>query len=109
MIKVVHFQRRPFPGYYSVERLFKDVREYLPATIQCRVVVSKFQSKGLVKRIFNTIEAAFHSADVNHVTGDVHFLTFLLPRRRTLLTVLDCITLTELSGWRRWVFWVLWY
>src|SRR5262245_11722463 len=109
MIKVVQFQRKPFPGFYSVERLFRDVREYLPATIDCKVVVSKFQSKGLVKRVVNIIEAAFRSTDVNHVTGDVHFLTFLLPRRRTLLTVLDCVRLTELSGWRWWLFWFLWY
>src|SRR5215475_2515177 len=109
MIRVVQFQRKPLPGYYSVERLFKDVRQYLPPTIQCKVVVSKFQSEGLVKRVFNIIEAAFHSTDVNHVTGDVHFLTFLLPRHRTVLTVLDCILLTELSGWRWWLFWLLWY
>ena len=109
MIKVVQFQRKPFPGSYSVERLFRDVREYLPPTIQCKVVVSKFLSKGLLRRVFNIIEAAFHSTDVNHVTGDVHFLTLLLPRRRTLLTVLDCILLTELSGWRWWLFWLLWY
>src|SRR5262245_17159769 len=109
MIKVVQFQRKPFPGTYSVERLFRDVREYLPTTIQCKVVVSKFHSKGLVRRVFNIAQAAFHSSDVNHVTGDVHFLTFLLPRRRTLLTVLDCILLTELSGWRWWLFWLLWY
>src|SRR5262245_25129314 len=109
MIKVVQFQRKPFPGTYSVERLFRDIREYLPTTIQCKVVVSKFHSKGLVRRVFNIAQAAFHSSDVNHVTGDVHFLTFLLPRRRTLLTVLDCILLTKLSGWRWWLFWLLWY
>jgi len=109
MIKVVQFQRKPFPGFYSVERLFRDVREYLPARIACKVVVSKCLSKGLVRRVFNIIEAAFHSSDVNHVTGDVHFLTFLLPRRRTLLTIHDCILLTELSGWRWWLFWLLWY
>ena len=34
--------------------------------------------------------AARWRADIVHVTGDVHFLTYLLRRKRSVLTVLDC-------------------
>jgi len=46
---------------------------------------------------------------VNHVTGDVHYLTYLLDPRRTVLTILDCVTLERLHGVKRWIFWVFWY
>jgi glycosyltransferase involved in cell wall biosynthesis len=32
-----------------------------------------------------------------------------LPKRRTILTVLDCATLERLSGLHRWLFWLFWY
>lgn len=53
--------------------------------------------------------APFLQKDINHVTGDVHYLTYLLRRDRTILTVLDCVNLERLRGVRRWLFWLLWY
>jgi glycosyltransferase involved in cell wall biosynthesis len=46
---------------------------------------------------------------VNHVTGDVHFLTLLMRRRATVLTVLDLVTVERLHGLRRWLFRLLWF
>jgi glycosyltransferase involved in cell wall biosynthesis len=53
--------------------------------------------------------ATLHQGDVNHITGDIHFLTYLLRRRRTILTVHDCVVLERLSGLRYWFFWFFWY
>ena len=50
-----------------------------------------------------------NQGDVNHVTGDVHFLTFLLTKRKTILTILDCGSLDRLKSWRRWVLWLFWF
>jgi glycosyltransferase involved in cell wall biosynthesis len=46
---------------------------------------------------------------VNHVTGDVHYLTFFLRRSRTVLTVLDCVGLGRLKGIKRALFRLFWY
>jgi glycosyltransferase involved in cell wall biosynthesis len=54
------------------------------------VAVSRFESNGLLPRLYNTVEAALRQGDVNHVTGDVHFLTYFMRKDRTVLTVLDC-------------------
>jgi glycosyltransferase involved in cell wall biosynthesis len=50
-----------------------------------------------------------HQGDVNHVTGDVHYLTLLLDPKRTVLTVHDLVMLGRLRGLVRLVFWFLWY
>lgn len=107
-MNVVHFLRKQGQGY-SVERLFTDVRDALPPEIVVEVYKSHFESKGIWRRIYNMIEAALHQSDVNHITGDVHFLTYLMSRRRMMLTVLDCVTLERLKGIKRWVFWFFWY
>ncbi len=108
-MRVTHFQRRPMPGYFSLEHLFRDVRAALPAGIDCRVHVARFVSRGLWKRVYNVLEAPFFRGEVNHVTGDVHYLDLLLPKRRTLLTIPDCASLERLRGWRREILRWFWY
>lgn len=108
-MNVTHFQRKPGNGHFSVERIFDEVRRHLPAHIRCRHAVSRFESRGLFRRIYNMLEAPLRAGDVNHITGDVHYLAVLLPRRRTLLTVLDCVSLNRLAGWRRKILWFAWY
>lgn len=60
-------------------------------------------------RLWDLFAARRHQGDVTHVTGDVHYLTFLLDRRRTVLTVHDLVLLGRLRGIRRWILWLLWY
>ena len=106
---VTHYQRRPQKGQVSIERVFDAVREKMPKGIECRVFVSRFVSKGLFRRLYNMIEAAFHQADVNHITGDVHFLALLLRKRRTVLTIHDSASFERLRGMKRRILGTIWY
>lgn len=108
-VEVVHFQRRPGPASFSVERLFEDTRQALPSDIRVRLRINRFMSTGVWARIADAVGARRQRGRVNHVLGDVHYLAWFLPKRRTVLTVLDCVTLERLSGLRRWLFWLLWY
>lgn len=109
MLDVVHFQRRPRPGQFSVERLFADVRMAMPPDVRVTLRINRFVSKGVFGRIADAFSAWWHRGAVNHILGDVHYLAWLLPRRNTVLTVLDCVSLERLQGVRRRLFWVLWY
>lgn len=106
---VIHFHRFPLPGYFSLERLFDDVRRAMPADVKCRVHVARFPSLGLWRRLYNMLEAPIHRGEVSHVTGDVHYLDFLLPKKRTLLTIADCASLERLTGLRREILRLFWY
>lgn len=109
MVDVVQFQRRAGLTSFSVERLFDDVRTAMPADIRVSLRVNRFMSQGVVTRLSDALAARRQRGAINHVLGDVHYLMWFLPRRRTLLTVLDCVTLDRLTGVRRWAFWLLWY
>lgn len=108
-MEVVHFHRFPLPGYFSLERLFEDVRRAMPVKVECRSHVARFPSLGLWRRIYNILEAPFYQGEVNHVTGDVHYLDFFLRKQRTLLTIPDCASLERLRGLRREALRFFWY
>src|SRR5437870_5110407 len=52
---VVHFQRRPHQGQFSVERIFPAIRGQATSDIRYRVFVSKFKSRGIWSRVYNVI------------------------------------------------------
>lgn len=87
---------------FSLEGFFDGLRTALPAGCEIEVAICSRYSSGILNRLFLIIEAWQRaSGDVFHVTGDVHFLTFLLPRRKTILTVLDVGFMVRTKGLRR--------
>ncbi len=101
--------RRPGAGNVSYERLYRRLSGAFPIGIDASIVISRFMSRGFLRRLYITIEASFRRADVLHVTGDANFLTLLLPRSRTVLTVHDAISVSRLKGLKRRLFILLWY
>ncbi len=111
-MKVVHFHRNPFKNAFSIERVFEDIRSSLPKenkNIVVRVHINQFTSKGIWRRIFDILKAAKNQGDINHITGDVHFLCYLMRKKKTILTVHDCVALERLQGISYWIFWLFWY
>jgi len=108
--RVTFFYRKPRSlGNYSVEFIFKDVANRLKEYIRPRASVSRYESAGVFKRLYNCFEAVFRQGDVNHVTGDVNFLGILLKKRKTVQTILDCVHLHRSTGLKHKVirfFWV---
>lgn len=108
-IDITQFMRKPRSNTFSIERLYQDVRAALPADCQAKVWTCQEFSNGLLPRLRDMWRARRYQGDVNHVTGDVHYLTFLLDRRRTILTIHDLVLLERRRGIRRWLVWLLWY
>ena len=108
-LNVVYFHRKLDPQYFSLERVFSDVREHLPRDIHAVVAHCPRESNGILNRIVNILWARRSQGDINHITGDVHYLTLMLGKKRTILTVHDCVPLERSRGLKRWLLWLLWY
>lgn len=106
-MRLVYFQRRPNSSNHSIERVFATVRGELRG-IESRVSICRFESRGIFKRLYNMLGAALVQGDVNHITGDVHYVALLLRKNRTILTVHDCGTMLRLRGVRRLLFQWMW-
>jgi glycosyltransferase involved in cell wall biosynthesis len=93
--------RKPNPLFFSLERVFASVAAHLdPAYAQERVTLPYYSSS--FGAIFRNLGFARRlKADVYHVTGDVHYVVLALPRKRTILTIHDCVFLNRPAGLRR--------
>lgn len=109
-MQVNYFERKPSQGNFSMERVFAEVRKNLPADITAKRYVSRFTSHGFFKRLYNIFEAAIRQGRINHITGDVHFLTYLMRKNRTILTIHDCVFLhSKMSALSRIIIKFFWY
>jgi glycosyltransferase involved in cell wall biosynthesis len=107
-MKVVYFQRLPNSSIHnSMERVFASIRSALTGA-EVEVNICPFESRGVYKRLYNLVDAALRQGDVNHITGDVHYLALLLRKNRTVLTVHDCGSMLRLRGVRRLLFQWIW-
>jgi len=110
MIKVVYFQRKQRSlGNFSVEIYFEQVRKYLPDGIDPILVVMPYVSNGLFKRLANAIYCAFKQGDVNHITGDIHYVATFLKKSKTILTILDCGTIQDARGIKKAILKKFWF
>ena len=108
-IQVQYFQRKASPTNFSLERAFRTIRTALPKDICVEVYNCQFHSRRIVRRILNIIGARFHQDDLNHIVGDVHYLALGLSKRRTILTIHDCVCLRNNKGLHHIILRWFWY
>ena len=88
-MNIYFFFRHPSSVFHSIEEEFFSIQKELPKDVKITNNFAKYQSKGILKHIAVTINAAFNQGDINHITGDIHFVALFLKKRKTILTVHD--------------------
>lgn len=86
------FRKLRETGNFSIEASFDKMIESFPAGSEFKLesFTSNWFSNGIYPRIRGILEARRQTADINHVTGDVHYLVLGMPGKRTILTIHDC-------------------
>lgn len=109
-IRVVFFMRKTRPlGNFSVETYFRLIKENLSENSVVTIKEMPFYSNGLLRRLGNAIFCFFNQADINHITGDIHYVAYFLRKRRTVLTILDCGILNQSKGIKFFIFKWFWF
>jgi glycosyltransferase involved in cell wall biosynthesis len=109
-MKITLFLRKKGAGF-SLDDIFKNLYEYLVTTtpiINIEMPENRITILGLLK---NIVYAKRNKSEVNHICGDVHYLTFGLPSNNTILTVADCVMLHKYSktNFKYWFYFIFWY
>jgi glycosyltransferase involved in cell wall biosynthesis len=105
-MRVVLIYRHPQPGDYSIEELFHTIAEELGNYVE----VIEYQAGTRWKTLTDIWQLRKLKADIYHVTGDINYFAFLLPHKRTVLTVHDIGNyLFGLRGLKRWLYGWIWF
>jgi glycosyltransferase involved in cell wall biosynthesis len=107
IIRVQYYQRKPAATHFSQERVFGAVRNAMPVGIRTETHACRFYSRRILRRVLNVLEALFYQRDLNHIVGDVHYLALGLKKKKTILTIHDCVGLRFKQGFGR--FFLLWF
>ena len=108
--KICLFMRKPMPDKnFSIENfyyeLFKDFK-YKNFKIEFKVCPLKTQ--GILNRIFLCIWAYFNQGSINHICGDINFISILMNKNKTINTFLDFYSMRRLKGLKRLIYYIFW-
>jgi len=108
VLKVIQFVRKPASAAFSIEQVDTNIRRALPSDISVQIIENKYLSKGIFPRLLDSLRAIRYAGEVNHITGDVNYLTYFLPKKRTLLTIHDTEMVNRSKGIKRFLLWFFW-
>src|ERR1700722_9746449 len=93
------------PGrFFSIERVFQQLEPELNEEVSVNRWTAPYgyaSPRSVLRNLFSARRTC--EGDIFHVTGDIHYIVFGLPRRRTMLTIHDCIFLYRSKGMKRMV------
>jgi glycosyltransferase involved in cell wall biosynthesis len=93
--------RKKNPLFFSIERVFDRIENELRKTVTVTRVVAPEKGVSWKNMVAMRSTQKTGKADVYHITGDIHYAVFGLPRHRTLLTIHDCVFLYQTKGLKR--------
>jgi glycosyltransferase involved in cell wall biosynthesis len=108
--KIIFFIRKKRKiGNNSIENYFNTVVSNVNSEFDSKLIAMPFFSNGLINMVLNSIFCYFNQGDVNHVTGDIHYVTIFLKKSKTILTIHDCGRILDLSGIKLSIYKLLWF
>ena len=104
-----YFFRKPSQVFHSIEEQFFTMQKELPKEVKYSNRFANYNSKGIIRRLLITIQAASNQGDINHITGDIHFIALFLKKRKTILTVHDIGSVLKGSGLKNMILRFFWF
>src|SRR5947208_2204992 len=92
-----YFYRHPHTIYFSLEKIFNNISDKISQThgnlFEVKEVFLPFTSK--LSTVLENIRSAKKSqGDINHITGDVHYVILGFDKKNiNILTIHDCVLL----------------
>jgi len=111
MKKNVHiFLRKKTQTFnHSVERYAEMLSKVKSDKFNIKIINAPLESKGLFNRIILIFWAIFKQGDINHILGDIHFISLFMNEKKTINTFLDCRLANNFKGFKKFFYILLWF
>jgi len=87
-IHLKYFFRKPSETFHSIEELFSNFQSHLNTDCKFENIYMPYHS-GIVGRIKNILFTKKNRGGINHITGDVNYISFGLKPKSTVITIHD--------------------
>jgi glycosyltransferase involved in cell wall biosynthesis len=96
--------RKRNKDFFSIEKVFDLIASQLDAEVSINKVYMPYFTSSIYGIIRNIWFTKKNKTGIFHITGDVHYLALCLPRKRTILTIHDCVFMHQQKGFKRLAF-----
>jgi glycosyltransferase involved in cell wall biosynthesis len=108
-MEVSYFFRKARSHAFSIESLFDNIQQQIKVENQFKA--NKVVVPSIRNFVANIFSAGLKQTKINHITGDIHYVSLGMKKSNTVLTIHDCVFLTRYGKWdfKYWLFKFLWY
>jgi len=101
-MQIVYLIRKKNKDYFSIEKVFSEVSSYAALIHSVRIVHLPQKGVSILNILYAIfLRLRFRRNSVFHITGDAHYISLVMPRKKTLLTVHDSVFLRRYTGIKR--------
>ncbi|GAA4151366.1 hypothetical protein GCM10022217_05160 [Chryseobacterium ginsenosidimutans] len=105
-MEIHFFERNPLEGQISIEKLFSVIKEELDRK---NIGYKTFINPYSLSKFFKALDYfKKNQGEINHITGDIHWVSLALDSRKTLLTVHDLSGLYQYTGIKKFLYYLIW-
>lgn len=108
-MNITYFFRAQSSYKNSIENLFNTIIQLLPSNFTAKLLYVKYSQISLISLLKNIIFVYKHKGQLNHITGDIHYISLFLSPENTILTIHDIETLNKGSVLRRQIISLFWF
>ena len=105
---ICFFFRKPHEHKNSIENVFNLVVASIPTKL-VKIFYLKEEYAGIKSIMKNLKYVRSKSGQINHITGDVHYLALALPRKKTILTIHDIGSALHGNSFKKFLIKLLWF
>lgn len=102
--------RKPITGRnFSTENFYYNLfKNFKHKKIEIKFKICPLVSKGILNRIYLCIWAFFNQGNINHICGDINFISILMSKKKTVNTFLDFYSMQRLKSLKKLIYKIFW-
>ena len=108
-ITISFFVRKPLKNFhYSIENFYEEILKLKSNKFLIKKKILPLESKGLIKRVIISLWSIFNQNYINHISGDINFISIFKRKKNNILTILDLYGYKRLRGIKKYLYKLLW-
>jgi glycosyltransferase involved in cell wall biosynthesis len=109
-IYVCFFLRKAVYGEnYSLEKYYRELfTNHHNKNFVFNLKICPVTSTNIFNRIYLIFWAYFQQGDINHICGDINFISTLLNKKKTIVTIADNYSMIRLKGLKKLLYYIFW-